>query len=126
MPFRQGEALFHKPGESHSIASDPNAPPTVFIITFYCPSKDMSFFNNRHMNVPTPLRKYITEMISDGQEAYHLVDDSPYESELKKRVDGYFGEAYLVSLVIFNARAVCKIVDRLGGSKYLEAVDIAV
>ncbi len=96
--LNQGEALFHKPGESHSIASEPSDPPTVFIITFYCPSKDMRFFNNRHMNVPTPLRKYITEMIADGQEAYYLVDDSPYETELQKREDGSFGSEQLLKL----------------------------
>ena len=94
----QGEVIFHKPGQSHSIASNPNDPPTVFIITFYCPSKHMKFFDDRHMNIPTPLRKYITEMISDGQEAYHLEDDSPYEVELKKRVDGYFGSEQLIKL----------------------------
>lgn len=94
----QGEIIFHKPGERHAIASEPNDPPTVFIITFYCPSKHMRFFNNRHMNVPTPLRKYITEIISDGQEAYHLEDDSPYEVELKKREDGYFGSEQLIKL----------------------------
>ncbi len=94
----QGEAIFHKPGESHAIASDPEDPPTVFIITFYCPSKDMRFFNDRHMNVPTPLRKYITEMIADGEEAYHLEDDSPYETELRKRSDGLFGSEQLLKL----------------------------
>ena len=94
----QGEIIFHKPGENHSIASDVNDPPTVFIITFYCPSKVMSFFNNKHMNVPTPLRKYITEMINDGEEAYHLEDDSPYETQLKKRRDGLFGSEQLIKL----------------------------
>lgn len=94
----QGETIFHKPGERHAIASEPTDPPTVFIITFYCPSKDMVFFNNRHMNVPTPLRKYITEMISDGKEAYHLEDDSPYETELKRRSDGSYGSEQLIKL----------------------------
>ena len=94
----QGEVLFHKPGERHSIASVPDDPPTVFIITFYCPSKDMKFFNNRHMNVPTPLRKYIAEIISDSQEAYHLENDSPHEAELQKRDNGYFGSEQLIKL----------------------------
>lgn len=94
----QGEVLFHKPGERHAIASNPNDPPTVFIITFYCPSKDMKFFNNRHMNVPTPLRKYIAEIISDSQEAYHLENDSPHEVELQKRDDGSYGSEQLIKL----------------------------
>ncbi len=93
-----GEIIFHKPGEKHAIASEPADPPAVFIITFYCTSKDMKFFAKRRMNVPTPLRRYITEMISDGQEAYYLTDDSPYEVELQKRADGLLGSEQLIKL----------------------------
>ncbi len=98
MVLSQGEIIFHKPGERHAIASVEDDPPTVFIITFYCPSKKMQFFQNRRMNVPTPLRRYITEMIADGNEAYILTDDSPYETELKKRNDGSFGSEQLIKL----------------------------
>lgn len=96
--LRQGEIIFHKPGEKHAIASDPNDPPTVFIITFRCNLKHMGFFEKRRMNVPTPLRKYITEMINDGNEAYILTDDSPYEVPLKKREDGLIGSEQLIRL----------------------------
>ena len=96
--YKQGEIIFHKPGEKHSIASNPNDPPTVFIITFKCSSKYMRFFEGRRMNVPTPLRKYITEMINDGNEAYILTDDSPYEVPLKKREDGLIGSEQLIKL----------------------------
>ena len=93
-----GEIIFHKPGERHAIASDPADPPAVFIITFYCTSKDMKFFAGRRMNVPTPLRRYIGEMISDGREAYYLADDSPYEVDLQKRPDGLLGSEQLIKL----------------------------
>ncbi len=94
----KGEIVFHQPNKLHAIASDPEDPPTVFIITFYCPSEDMSFFEDKRMSVPTPLRKYISEMISDGQEAYFLADDSPYETELIKRADGLIGSEQLIKL----------------------------
>lgn len=93
-----GEIIFHKPGEYHAIASDPAEPPAVFIVTFYCTSKDMKFFADRRMNVPTPLRKYIVEMISDGKEAYYLEEDSPIEAELRKRPDALFGSEQLIKL----------------------------
>ncbi len=96
--LNQGEIIFHKPGEKHAIASVPQAPPTVFIITFRCSSKYMSFFENRRMIVSTPLRKYITEMINDGGEAYILADDSPYEVPLKRREDGLIGSEQLIKL----------------------------
>lgn len=96
--LKSGEIVFHKPGEKHSIASVPSDPPTVFIITFRSDSRDMCFFENCKMNVPTPLRKYISEMISDGKEAYVLTDDSPYETPLIKRQDGLFGSEQLIKL----------------------------
>ncbi len=98
LTLSQGEIIFHKPGEHHAIASSPEDPPTVFIITFYSTSKNMKFFQNRRMNVPTPLRKYISEMIADGQEAYILTDDSPYEVELVRKDDGLFGSEQLIKL----------------------------
>ncbi len=94
----KGEIVFHQPNKLHAIASDPEDPPTVFIITFHCPSEDMSFFESKRLSVPTPLRKYISEMISDGQEAYFLSDDSPYETELVKRADGLIGSEQLIKL----------------------------
>lgn len=98
LTLSQGEIIFHKPGEHHAIASVPNDPPTVFIITFYTTSKDIDFFGGKRLNVPTPLRRYITEMIADGQEAYILTDDSPYEVELTKKQDGLFGSEQLIKL----------------------------
>lgn len=96
--LNQGEIIFHKPGEKHAIASVSTDPPTVFIITFQCRSEHMRFFENRRMNVPTLLRKYITEMINDGKEAYVLTEDSPYEVPLQKRKDGLIGSEQLIRL----------------------------
>lgn len=93
-----GEIIFHRPHEKHAIASLPSNPPSIFIITFKSDSKILSFFKNRKMNVPTPLRKYIAEMINDGKEAYFLTDDSPYEVPLKRREDGLIGSEQLIKL----------------------------
>lgn len=98
IPVSQGEIVFHQPGEHHAIASVPEDPPTVFIITFRCTSAQMQFFRNRRMFVPTPMRRFISEMISDGQEAYYLVDDSPYEVALQKRQDAPIGSEQLIKL----------------------------
>ena len=96
--LKSGEIIFHKPGEKHTIASVSDDPPTVFIITFKTASRDMAFFESRRMNVPTPLKKYISEMISDGSQAYILTDDSPYEVPLIKREDGLYGSEQLIKL----------------------------
>lgn len=96
--LKAGEIIFHRPGEKHSIASDPASPPTVFIITFRSEGDYMSFFERRKMIVPTPFRKYINEMINDGNEAYILTDDSPYEVPLRKREEGLVGSEQLIKI----------------------------
>lgn len=98
MLLNSGEIIFHRPGEKHAIASNPDSPPTVFIITFRSEGDYMSFFEKRRMIVPNPFRKYINEMINDGNEAYILTDDSPYEVPLKKRKDGLVGSEQLIKL----------------------------
>lgn len=94
--LKQGEIIFHSPCEFHALAACHDDPPTVFIITFVCNSAQMKFFEDRHMNVPTPLRRYISEMIADAQEAYLLDDDSPYSRNLQKKENGLIGSEQLI------------------------------
>lgn len=110
--LKQGEIIFHQPDEFHAASAFQQDPPTVFIITFHCDSPQMEFFNGKHMNVPTPLRRYISEMIADGQEAYVLDGDSPYAGAVQKRDDATIGseqliknnlELFLLKLIRFSA-----------------------
>jgi AraC-like DNA-binding protein len=93
-----GEVLFHPPGEHHALSSCPDDPPTVFVISFYATGPQTSFFKGLCMNVPTPLRRYITEMISDGQEAYVLDNDSPSAEGPIRKQDGIIGSEQLIKL----------------------------
>ena len=94
----EGEIIFHKPGEFHSIASNPQNPPNVFIITFESSSKSMQLFAERQISVPTPFRKYISEMVADGREAFYLTDDTPYSEGLVEREEAYIGSQQLIRL----------------------------
>lgn len=94
----EGEMIFHKPNEFHAIASSPENPPNVFIITFDCDSKYMELFHERRISVPTPFRKYISEIIADGREAFYLTDDTPYSKELIPREVSLVGSEQLIKL----------------------------
>lgn len=94
----EGEIIFHEPNEFHSIASNPQNPPNVFIITFESSSKSMRLFAERQISVPTPFRKYISEMVADGREAFHLTDDTPYSKGLVERREASVGSQQLIRL----------------------------
>ena len=43
----QGEILFHKPNEFHTLAANGKNAPNVFILSFVCKSLAMQFFENK-------------------------------------------------------------------------------
>ena len=94
----QGEIIFHKPNEFHSIESDPYDPPNVFIITFDCDSAPMKFFYDKRMSVPATLKKHISEIISNGMDTYILTDDNPYSKGLTVREEYPFGSEQLIKV----------------------------
>lgn len=96
--MQEGEVIFHKPNEFHSIASDPENPPNVFIVCFDTNSEQIDFFCERRLVVPPPFRKYIAEIISDGREAFVLTDDSPYSKSLISREVALIGSEQLIRL----------------------------
>lgn len=69
--IHQGEAIFHKPNEGHSIKANDDTTPNVFIISFVCTSKAMQYFENRILEIPTRTRKIITLIIEEtGKTCY--------------------------------------------------------
>ncbi len=94
----QGEIIFHKPNEFHSIEADRFDPPNVFIITFDCNSAPMKFFYDKRMSVPATLKKHITEIISNGMETYVLSDDNPYSKGLTMREEHPIGSEQLIKV----------------------------
>ena len=63
--LRQGDMVFHKPGEFHNVECDGVHSATVFIMTFDCRSEAMSHFAERIVRVPTELTKLMRLLISE-------------------------------------------------------------
>lgn len=81
--LRQGNVIFHEPNEFHSIKSH-NESSNVFVITFVCASKAMSFFKDRQMVVPAKLRRNISEMTKEFTETYYPMLPEDTELRLKE------------------------------------------
>ena len=64
--LREGELLFHKPMEYHTIASDGKKAPNVLILSFECRSPAMSFFEGKRMRVPDGLRHHLAAVITEA------------------------------------------------------------
>ncbi len=77
----QGDMVFHKPGEFHSVECDGVHSATVFIMTFDCRSEAMEHFSERIIAVPGELTKLIRLLIAECKEGFTV---SQYPLELRQ------------------------------------------
>ncbi|MGN1052894.1 MAG: helix-turn-helix domain-containing protein [Candidatus Scatosoma sp.] len=81
--LNEGEMLFHKPNEFHSLAADGRTPPNVFIISFECKSEAIRFFENKRLPLQKKFLKYIYEIIKESKKTFDLPYSNP---DLKKMI----------------------------------------
>ena len=75
--LEEGEVLFHKPNEYHTLAADQEHAPNVFIISFECKSKAIRFFENKHLQLDRDLVKYVYAIIEESKNTFDLPVSSP-------------------------------------------------
>ena len=81
IPLAEGEMLFHKPNERHSLRANGKSAPNVFIIAFECKSEAVRFFENRKFTLDNGLLRFVYAIIEEGKKTFNLPHFNP---ELKK------------------------------------------
>ncbi|MBS5584915.1 MAG: helix-turn-helix transcriptional regulator [Clostridiales bacterium] len=66
----QGDVIFHKPGEFHSIWANYAHAPSIVVITFACDSPGMRFFENRTMRVLPQHRAIVQAILREARETF--------------------------------------------------------
>ena len=79
----EGEMLFHKPNEPHSLRADGKNAPNVFIISFVCKSAAARFFENRKLKLNKQFLRFIYSIIEEGQKTFDLPYSDPALKKMK-------------------------------------------
>ena len=79
--LKQGEILFHKPNERHSLSANGKTAPNVLIVSFECKSEAVRFFENKKLVLDKDLLRYIYAVIEESKKTFDLPYSDP---ELKK------------------------------------------
>lgn len=82
--LKQGEVIFHKPNEFHTLAADKKTAANVFVISFVCSSKSMNFFKGKTMMVPLKLKTYISNIIEEYYQTFNTMASEDIKLELKE------------------------------------------
>jgi AraC-like DNA-binding protein len=81
--LKEGELLFHKPGEFHSLAANGFASPSVYILSFVCKSAAMKFFEGKKLAPNKNFAKYIYSIFEEGARTF----DIPFTDPKRKKMD---------------------------------------
>ncbi len=71
--LKQGEMIFHKPNEFHTLKAGGRAT-NVFVISFVCSSKAMSFFKGKTILAPAKIKRNISAIIEEYSETFNTMD----------------------------------------------------
>ncbi len=70
--LNQGQLLFHKPNEPHSLSAKVDSPTNVFVISFECLSEAMRFFTDKKLDLNAKQRQYIRDIIYIAKKTFDI------------------------------------------------------
>ncbi len=106
--LKQGEMIFHKPNEFHTLKANKRNASNVFVISFVCSSEIMSFFENKVISLSQKLKKYIANILEEYDQTFKYMASKDVKLELKENslIGGQqMIKTYLEQLLIMLIRA---------------------
>lgn len=111
--LRQGQIIFHKPNEFHTVECDGIISPGLVVVSFVCNSEAMKFFENRVLRITQRTRSLMSAIIQEAKKCYVTDLADPFFTKLEARQPKPFGseqliknyfEAFLIELILQGGR----------------------
>ena len=110
--FSQGEIIFHKPNEFHSIKAVDSSP-NFFVVSFVCTSPAIQYFENFSTLLNKKLQPFIASIIRESELTYSIPKNDPSLKKLEKKESAIIGGEQLIKtsleqLFIYLIRDITK------------------
>lgn len=96
LTLKQGEGYFHKPNEFHRLSANSVTAPNIFIVSFVCNAKSMSFFKNKKIKMQQKWKPYITAIIEEGRKTFNIPFNNPSLRSLSLRENAVIGGQQMI------------------------------
>ena len=108
----QGEIIFHRPNEFHSIRSLRSAP-NFFVISFVSNSPAMMYFEKYRTTLDKTLKSFLASIIIETEKTFYIPKNDPLLKKLRKKENAAIGgeqliKTYLEQLLILLVRNINK------------------
>ncbi len=94
LSLRQGQLVFHAPGEFHALAA-PGSPPDLIVVSFDCRGEAMERFRGLVTAVGAAERSLLAQIVSESGAAFSGPLDDPGSTSLQRREGAPFGAEQL-------------------------------
>jgi AraC-like DNA-binding protein len=94
--LKQGEILFHKPNEFHTLSANGKVGPNVFILSFVCKSESIKFFENKKIPLSQHLAKFIYSILDEGRRTFNIPYSDPNLKKMKLLANPTLGGEQLI------------------------------
>ncbi|MDD2284960.1 MAG: AraC family transcriptional regulator [Paludibacter sp.] len=98
--LKQGDMIFHKPNEFHSVWANKRIAPNIVVVSFVCKSEAMEFFCNKIFVAGNTERNILGGIIKEGYQAFLPPFDNPHRHELVRKNDSRFGSEQMIKVHI--------------------------
>ncbi len=98
--LQQGEMIFHKPNEWHTVYANGKVAPNLVVIAFDCHSEAMSHFENKVITLENNFKSYLGDIIREAKNAYSSNLAVPGLKQYKRRKNSKFGSEQLIKLYL--------------------------
>lgn len=108
----QGEIIFHKPNEFHSIRAEDSSP-NFFVVSFDTASAAMKHFEGYHRVLDKTLAPFISSVIREAEATYEIPKNDPDLTHLSRKENAPVGgeqliKTYLEQLLVLLLRGMTR------------------
>ena len=89
--LKQGDIIFHKPDEFHSVWANKTIAPNLVVVAFECKSEAMTYFEHKIFSLGDKERNLLSTVVNEGVKAFLPPLDMPKINILKRKPDSPFG-----------------------------------
>ncbi len=98
--LKQGDMIFHKPNEFHSVWANGKIAPNLVVISFECNSRAIRFFENRILQIGDGEKNLLAQIIREARNAFISPLHTPSLKQLEKNPHSLFASEQLIKIYL--------------------------
>ena len=98
--LKQGEMIFHKPGEFHNVFANGMVAPNLVVVAFVCTSPAMAYFEEKVVRAEEVERELLARIVHEARDAFANPLDNPGSLRMERATSSAFGSEQMIGLLL--------------------------